>query len=254
MEETKSTLALILYRQDYREHDSLVTVYAPSEGRLQLLARGTKKLHSKLAGFIEPLTLADIMIIPGRGRSYLGSALTRCAYLAIRADLNKLYYAGQAVKLYLRQTEENPGDEELFRLLVDWLDLLDSFSSDDEEFSRDRGELWLVVLVWRFLAATGRRPQMQACVNCRQVVLPGKNYFDRLGGGLVCNACFNSSYRDKQLVSPLLTISDNCCKIIRFILDSSHDLRTIAKLRVDKPMSQELSSLTFKFLDFVKSE
>ncbi len=251
MEETKSLSAIILQRYDYREADSLVTVYTSSAGRLQLIARGTKKPQSKLAGSIEPITLAEIMIIPGRGRSYLGSAVTRCSFFSLRSDLNKLYYAGQAMRLFLRQTEENPGDEALFSLLRAWLEVLDAWPVTGE-LQREQGEYWQAVLIWRFLAATGRRPELNACTGCRLPISLGENYFDPYGGGLLCGQCFKKLDQARRSARQLLTISNNCCKVLRFIIDLSHDLSLLSRLKIEKKLSQELSTLTLRFLDFVK--
>lgn len=250
MEETRRTLALILNRQDYREHDSLVTVYTPHAGRLSLLARGTKKPSAKLAGHIEPLTLADIMIIRGRGFDYLGSAVTRNSYPLIRHDLNKLYYAGQAISLYLRQTEENPGDERLFDLLAEWLGLIENFFSGSE-LAKERGSLFLAALRLKFLSETGHRPEMSRCLVCRQRAEPGENYFDLLNGGLTCGSCRRERLSGQESGKNLLTISDNCVKMVRFILNS--DLATVFRLKADKKLLKELVELTTDFLNFVKS-
>ena len=45
MEETFYTRAIILKRSPWRENDSKVTVYSLERGRLELVARGTKKFY-----------------------------------------------------------------------------------------------------------------------------------------------------------------------------------------------------------------
>jgi len=244
-EETKNTPALILVRQDYKENDSLVTVYTPRFGKLILVARGTKKLSSKLAGHVEPLTLADFMIIGGKGFDYVGSAITREAYLGIRDDLNKLYYAGQAVGLFNRLTKENQGDERLFFLLIKWLEILDAWG----DFKRENGDLVLAFFTSKFLAELGYKPEMRRCLECSQALSPGKNYFNLLSGGVVCQHCFDKERAGIGFVkTELLTISDNCIKLMRFMADNI--FKSAEKLKIDNKTVKEINLLWDKFIIF----
>lgn len=259
MEGSKNTLALILNRQPYREYDSLVTIYTPDYGKLILVARGLKKLQSKLAGHLEPLTLADIMIISGKGRDYVGAALGREIYSGLRGDLNKLYYAGQAVKIFSQLVRDSQADPRLFFLLTDWLAVLNNFSVSSistiseppslPDFSREDGELLLAFFIIKFLTELGYQPEMYKCVGCGQPVKPGKNYFSLMKGGIVCDVCLDNERQNDQLVSnSLLTISDDCVKIIRFIMNNKLD--QAEKLRINKKLIRELASLVNNFLLF----
>jgi DNA repair protein RecO (recombination protein O) len=247
MDETKNTTALILNRQPYRENDSLVTLYTPDQGKLVLVARGTSKLGSKLAGHIEPLTIAEIMIIRGKGRDYLGSALGHEVYVGIRNDLNKLYYAGRTLSLFSRLVKENEPDERLFFLLTDWLKVLDSFPGSD--LSRENGELLSAFFTLKFLGELGYRPQMYKCLICGEAIKPGKNYFDLLSGGMVCASCREKELKEGRIANDnLLTISDNGIKVIRFILNNKLD--QAEKLKIDKKLIKELVIFINRFLSF----
>lgn len=245
MEETKNTPALILSRQDYKENDSLVTVYTPYFGKLTLVARGTKKLSSKLAGHIEPLTLADIMIVNGRGFDYIGSAIIRESYSGIREDLNKLYYAGQALSLFNRLIKENQSDERLFFLLLKWLEMLNDFSG----FKRENGELVLAFFIIKLLTELGYKPEMHKCLECSKAISPNNNRFNLLSGGLVCEECFEKKRLSGSAIgSELLTISDNCIKLMRFMVDNR--FKSAEKIKIDGKTIKELNNLMDKFIIF----
>lgn len=245
MEESKKTSALILNRQPYREFDSLVTVYTPDFGKLNLVARGTQKLQSKLAGHIEPLTIADLMIIAGRGFDYIGSAVSREVYAGIRQDLNKLYYAGQALKLFNRLVKEGEAEAGLFFLLADWLEVLNHFP----DFNKDKGELFLGFFIWQFLAALGYKPEMYKCLVSGEEIRPGQSYFNLAKGGLVCQKCFEEQQTSFRFISAeLLPISDNCVKIIRFILAGKFS--QAEKIKIDKKLIRELMAITDGFIKF----
>lgn len=281
MDETKNTPAIILNRRPYREHDALVTVYTLSSGKLTLAARGVKKLKSKLAGHIEPLALADILIIRGRGLDYLGSAVARTVYRGIRNDLNKLYYAGRVINLFNRLVKEEQPDERLFFLLADWLEALDGFkvargdydrrlsptfsdrqsslrsSKKSEDFSKEigdfpkeTGELFFSFFAWKLLVELGYAPEMKQCLIGREAISPGRNYFNLKNGGLVCEECFKKEpgNDDGFNKADLLTISDNCVKIIRFIINS--DFSSIKKLKIEGKTVKEASNLVNNFINF----
>jgi len=245
MEESRTTAAIVLSREPYRENDSLITVYTLNFGKLALIARGTKKLQSKLAAHTEPLSLINLMIIKGRGFDYIGGAANREVYFNIRADLNKLYYAGQALKIFNKLVKGDQADKRLFFLLVNWLALLDNYS----DFDKENGSLLFSFFILKFLVELGYQPEMYKCLLCKNKLKPGNNYFDLLSGGVVCEACFNKGRRPiTDGGTDLLPVSDNCIKLIRFMLDDQFERPE--KIKVDKKLTKELSLLVNKFLIF----
>ena len=84
MEVSQKSKAIILKREAFLENNSRVFIYSQNFGKLDLVARGTQKISSKLAGHIEPLNLCEIMIIKGKQYNYLGSALCENSFLNIK--------------------------------------------------------------------------------------------------------------------------------------------------------------------------
>jgi len=64
---TLVTQAIILTRTDYGEADRILTLLTPHYGKLRLLAKGVRRVKSKLAGGIELFSVSDITFIRGRG-------------------------------------------------------------------------------------------------------------------------------------------------------------------------------------------
>ncbi len=247
MDESKHSQAIILNRSDYRESDSLITCYTRNFGKLSLVARGTKKIKSKLAGHLEPISLADILVIKGKGFDYVGSALTAEAFLNIKDNLNKIYYAGRALGWLNRLVKEGQADERLFLLLGRWLEVLDNYPA--EEFTKENGELFFIFFALKLMAELGYKPEMYHCLNCQENIKPGKNYFNLKNGGIICENCLEKERREREIASnELLTISDNCIKLMRFIMDNRLD--AAKKLKLDKKIIKELSTLTVNFLNF----
>lgn len=244
MEESRNTMAVVLGRQAYRENDSLVSVYTKDFGKLTLVARGAKKPASKLAGHLEPLSLIDLMVIKGKSFDYAGSAIVRRAFLKLKDDLNKIYYAGRVASLFDRLVKENQADPSLFFLFLKWLEAVDDYPVQD--FTKEAGELFYLLWAWRLLAELGYQPELRVCLSCRKKVPAGKNHFDLKGGGLLDDACFQAGKQVGHL--EVLPLSDNAIRLWRLILSSS--LGPVARLKVGKKTIKELSVLTDKFLKY----
>jgi DNA repair protein RecO (recombination protein O) len=130
MEQTYNTRAIILNRLDFREHDSRIICYSADRGKLELVARGAKKLKSKSSGHLEPLTLTRLMVVAGKDYNYAGTALGENFYSEIKNNLDKIFTASEAVKLVEKMTREGEVDNhaEIFKLLKDFLDELEKKS------------------------------------------------------------------------------------------------------------------------------
>lgn len=247
MDETKNSQAIILNRSDYRESDSLITLYTKNFGKLTLVARGTKKINSKLAGHLEPISLVNILLIKGKGFDYIGSALCDNAYLNIKDNLNKIYYSGRVLSWFIRLVRDGESDESLFLLLNRWLEVTDAYQ--DGEFTKENGELFFIFFALKLMTELGYKPEIYECLSCRDKIVPGKNYFNFKNGGLICETCFNKERLVQDvLVAEILTISVNCIKLMRFIMNNNLDMAK--KLKIDKKVIKELSTLTINFLNF----
>jgi DNA repair protein RecO len=130
MEQTYNTRAIILNRYDFREADSRIICYGENCGKLELVARGAKKIKSKSAGHLEPLTLSRIMVVHGKDFAYAGTAIGENFYPEIKNNLEKTQTAVQALRLVEKMTHVNELDnnEQIFNLLKNFLDDLEKKS------------------------------------------------------------------------------------------------------------------------------
>ncbi|MGE5426125.1 MAG: DNA repair protein RecO [Bacillota bacterium] len=212
MESTYPTRAIILNRRDWREADRLVSVYTPDHGRLDLVVRGARKLGSKLAAHLEPLSLSRLLVVKGKGRDYVGAALMEKPYLGIKQDLNKLYFSGKALSLFCSLVREEESDPALFSWLEKWLDNLDE-AGGTKELPKEDGRFRLALFSWRLLVLSGYGPILDRCAVCGRIPEAGKNRFDLSRGGLVCPECASK----EPLNGSVLPISDNLIKLLRVV-------------------------------------
>lgn len=222
MEATFSSKAIILNRQNWREADRLVSVYTKEYGLLSLLARGARKFSSKLAAHLEPISITQIMIIKGRGFDYVGSAIMSDSLLEIKSDLNKLYFAGQALRFFKILVKENQKDENLFNYVEKWLLSLnrarisEGEKSIGDNLNKEDGRFRLALFYWRVLSFLGYGLSLDSCVACQKKVIEGNNNKINFSqGGLICPNCQANIPENNQKSS--YPISDNCIKWLRYL-------------------------------------
>jgi DNA repair protein RecO (recombination protein O) len=126
------TKAIVLGKKDYREYDALVSFYSLDFGKISLLARGLKRKSSKLAGHLEPFNLVDLMIIKGREKDYVGSAISENSFLNIKNNYSRVIFAGKALGFVKDLTYPQQADFNIFLLVRDFLIFLDNLSDDKE--------------------------------------------------------------------------------------------------------------------------
>jgi len=124
--------AIILKRQDFRDDDLLVTVYSREVGKLTLVARGGKKILSKLAGHLEPASLSLLNVASGKSIDQLTGARMIKGYRCIKANLDKSEASAWLLKLVNDLTLENHQDEQIFGLVEKYLDFLEKKDEDYE--------------------------------------------------------------------------------------------------------------------------
>lgn len=109
--------AIILSRTDFGEADRILTLLTPDHGKLRLMAKGVRRIKSKLAGGIELFSVSDIVYIQGRGE--IGTLIsTRLLkhYGHIVRDVGRTMLGYDLIKLLAKATEDEP-EAEYFELL-----------------------------------------------------------------------------------------------------------------------------------------
>lgn len=252
MEETYNLKAIVLKSEPWREDGAMILTYSAERGKLELAARGIKKISSKLAGHLEPITFSSIMAVRGRHYDYVGSAVGENCYVNIKSDLEKLEAAGRIINIFNKIVKEGEKDEKLFILLRGALEILDS----GQPACRTDGQLLISLFTLKLLAFLGHKPELYNCVVCGKKILPGGNKFDFAKGGVVCDKCslaeltLISNSARSGIASRLtgLTISDNCIKVLRVVAEN--DLKKTANINIGRTFKEENIKVISSFLKF----
>ena len=233
MDETYNVKAIILNRKSFSENDSRVTVYSLESGKLELTARGAKKIKSKSAGHLEPFNLVDIMVVRGQKHNYVGTAVSEKCYSGIKNNLDKLTPAGRTVRIIDQLIKPGVADQDIFQLLNDYLEALNSAKKDFE--------LLPSFFILKLLEKLGHKPELSFCTCCVNKIHPGRNRFDLARGGLVCEKCADPKEGN-------LCISDDSIKLLRLSL--KYNFKQLKKVKTSKRLSGETAKIIDLFFKY----
>ena len=129
-----TTPALVLRRINYAEADRIITVLSETNGRINLIAKGSRRLKSRLAGGIEPLSLNEITFSSTKKElNVLTAAQMIQAYPNLLADFNRNQQAHRFMFWLYRHIEPMAG-QEYFPVFLAALRLLEAQQSDQLAF------------------------------------------------------------------------------------------------------------------------
>ncbi len=146
------TTGIVLRRINYGEADRIITYITPDMGKISLIAKGTRKQKSKLAGSIELFGESQLTFINGRGDiGNLMSARLISNYGNIVKDLSITNAAYRIIKLINRHLESGSGGEFYNLVRESYIDL-------NKAIDVRIVEVWFVL---NFLALTGHQPNLE---------------------------------------------------------------------------------------------
>jgi DNA repair protein RecO (recombination protein O) len=182
------TQALVVGSLRYAEADRILTLYTRERGRVSAIAKGARRLRSKLGGRLEPFSLVHLVLYPGRTLYTVTSVETIRTFQGVRDELFRMEEGGRLLEAVRRQFPEEEGNPAAFLLLVRGIARL-AAAPDREAAER-------VVLATRakLLLALGYLPELDSCVECGAGdMLCG---FNPALGGVLCTGCFHDEAHD----------------------------------------------------------
>lgn len=145
--------AIILNRTDYGEANRIITLLTPQQGKLHLMAKGVRRVKSKLAGGIELFSVSTVTYIQGRKElGTLVSARLGRHYGGIVKDIQRTMLGYELIKRLDKATEDKP-EEEYFNLLRDTFVAL-----EDASVGLELVRLWFMM---QLLRIGGHMPNLQ---------------------------------------------------------------------------------------------
>jgi DNA repair protein RecO len=103
------TTGIVLARVEYGEADRIITFLTPDAGKLRLMAKGVRRVKSKLAGGVELFSITNLTYIKGRGDiGTLVSARLVTHYGRIVQDIGRTMLGYDFIRQLNKITEDEP--------------------------------------------------------------------------------------------------------------------------------------------------
>jgi DNA repair protein RecO (recombination protein O) len=217
-------------RLDFAEADRVLTLYTPALGKRRVVAKGVRKITSKLAGHLELFTHTTLMLAKGRNLDVVTQSQTLHAYSTLRAEPRRLFGAYYAIELLDRLSEEDDPNPPAFELLVATLNGLDRSRNPD---------LVLRYYELHLLGYAGYRPHLYHCAACQNVLTEEVERFSATLGGALCPTCAAGE-------RATLSMSLACFKLLRFL--QSQPFADIERLTLSEAVCSEAEALLRAYL------
>ncbi len=226
--------AVVLRHANWGEADRIITLYTRQEGKLRALAKGARKVLSRKAGHLEPLTQIHLQLARSHDLPIITQVETQEAYLPLQQNLVRLTGALYALELLDRFTYEGEGANiPLYHLLTETLQRL---------AAQEDGWLPLRYYEIRLLDLLGFRPQLFSCANCGREIQPEDQFFSPLAGGVLCPSCGTG-------LPGVWEVETEPLKYLRHFQRSAYE--QAARAQPTPPQKQKIEKLTQAYLTYL---
>jgi len=211
------TEGIILRRTDYGEADRIITLLTPNHGKLRLIAKGVRRVKSKLAGGIELFSVSNITFI--QGRSDIGTLISARLvrhYGDIVKDIRRTMLGYDLIKILDKATEDEP-EAEYFHLLQQAFEAL-----DDPAIDQSLVRLWFMM---QLLRLAGHTPNLQT---------------DAAGNRLDAGTTYHFSFDDMAFApAPQGQMTANRIKFLRLGF-AGHQPKALTQVQGSGALAEEL--------------
>lgn len=175
MSKTYSATGINLKAQPFGESDRLLTILTQEFGLIKAIAPGARKAKSPLGGRSELFVVNQLLIAKGRSLDRITQAETVTTYGGLSKNLGKLAASQYLAELVLSQALSDHPQEDLFILLNEHLNRLQTLSNSHLIANSTHIIACLTQGIFHLLALGGTAPQVQLCCLSQRRLQPNFN-------------------------------------------------------------------------------
>jgi DNA repair protein RecO (recombination protein O) len=224
------TEGLVLRHLDYGEADRILTLVTPEFGKLRAIAKGSRKVTSKMASAVDLVTRGQFVLATGRELDVVTQGVVQERFDHVRESLWHATAGYTVAEALDRALEDREPHEAIYTLALETLRRLDADADawlaqpDPQNPAGPTARGWAAMRFFELtlLDLLGYRPSFQQCAACETDLQPVEdNGFNAELGGAICPSC--SRYSQRHL--PLLTL-----KVLRLIQRTAWDALPVMRL------------------------
>ncbi len=189
---TLKTEAVVLRSIRYGEADRILHLYSTTRGRINAIAKGSRRPKSRFGGRLEPFFRLDLILHEGRSELLtVTNVATVDGYPRLRSCGPALTAGARACDAMLRLLDSAEPNPPAYNLLCRYLAML-----DDPSLERAAGLETALSFRLKLALAAGFSPELVSCTRCGEAEhLTG---FSGAAGGVVCASCEAGSFELSQ--------------------------------------------------------
>ncbi len=229
------TDAITLRSYNYGENDRIVTLFSDELGMVQAIAKGARKIKSRLMGATLPFCEGNYLLYKGRSLCTITQFEFKRAYKNISDNMSNLLCAEYMAELTLKTGSEYY-DRRLYRLLQEGLGCLENGCCGPELLE------WAFAL--RVMDINGVLPNLDCCTRCGEDI-KGAAWFSAAAGGVLCGAC-RGAYADSFAIGRA-TLSA-CSYIMR------HSFEDLGIINLSKDTEREINGIVRSCVSYYISQ
>ncbi len=181
------TEGVVLRSIRFGEADRILHLYTAERGRVNAIAKGSRRPKSRFGGRLEPFFRLDLMLHEGRSDlCTVTGASTVDGYPHLRSDGSAIDSAARGCDAVLRLLDSAEPNRPAYKLLCRYLSLLDDYACGEGAGGPGPRAVGLAFRLKLALAA-GFSPELGACARCGE--REGIVSFSGAAGGVVCGSC-----------------------------------------------------------------
>lgn len=223
------TKGIIIAEHNVGDFDKMLTILTPNLGKIECLAKGSRKPKSLLLAGTQILCFGEYMLYKGSENYSMNSCEIIEMFYNIRIDLDKLKYAAYITKIINDVTTENQNN---YRILQLYLNTLYVISETDKNL-----ELTTSIFRLRLMSIIGFRPQIQECCVCKDK--EKIECFSIRDSGFKCKACAKQD-------SSAIEINETTKDAIRYIILA--EAKKVFSFTVPESTQKELEIISKLYL------
>jgi len=240
------TPAIILNLKDCGEIDRIVTFYTSDFGKISGIAKGAKKSLKRFGAALDLFAHVHLSFFTKETLSLV--RVNHChlkqSFPSLHKNIASMSYGSYMAELLNEMTAERVAHRELFQTLLKLFSLIDSSPLKED---------YLRIFEMRFLTASGFRPTLNHCLDCKGKLVKGQSFwFNIPRGGVVCSSCalnknnlFPVSLGTLKLLEQAGNLSFDKIERLFFSLQALEETREMMPHFVQYHLGKELRSLKF---------
>lgn len=187
-----STTGIVIGRTNFGEADRIVRLLTADHGKISVVARGVRKIKSRMAGHLELFGEVGLMLVSGKNLDTITSARLAWYPHRLTESYRDLGLAYMCAAMIDRLVEERQAQPEVYELLGEALRAIEAGAGGPLV------ELWFKL---RLLGLLGYHPELSHCVVCGTSDEAQNYAFSAERGGIVDVACAPATGRPMPIAA-----------------------------------------------------